>query len=135
MKKTNLLILILILLCAFSTNAQITSNSKKFSVSNYFYPNNNGDYMRYRAHGFVQAHTSTSTGRLFLLPIIEKDDDNIEFVDENGVEFINSNYLGHYVRTPYAYKPEIGKKYIPAMHVDLGQGLLQIINEMNNENI
>jgi UDP-glucose 4-epimerase len=54
---------------------------------------------------------------------------------ENGVEFINSNYLGHYVRTPYAYKPEIGKKYIPAMHVDLGQGLLQIINEMNNENI
>lgn len=54
---------------------------------------------------------------------------------ENGVEFINSNYLGHYVRTPYAYKPEIGKKYIPAMHVDLGQGLLQIINEINNENI
>ena len=54
---------------------------------------------------------------------------------ENCVEFINSNYLGHYVRTPYAYKPEIGKKYIPAMHVDLGQGLLQIINEMNNENI
>ena len=35
----------------------------------------------------------------------------------------------HYVRTPYAYMPRPARKYVPAMHVDLGQGLLQLIDE------
>ena len=48
-----------------------------------------------------------------------------------SVEFIESKYAGHYVRTPYAYQPKIGRKYIPPMHVDLGQGLLQIVNELD----
>lgn len=50
-----------------------------------------------------------------------------------SVEFIEGKYAGHYVRTPYAYQPKIGRKYIPPMHVDLGQGLLQVINEINRE--
>jgi len=53
---------------------------------------------------------------------------------EKSVEFVNGVYSGHYVRTPYAYQPKFGKKYIPSMHVDLGQGLLQFITEMQ-ENI
>lgn len=52
---------------------------------------------------------------------------------EASVEFINSNYAGHYVRTPYAYQPKLGRKFIPPMHVDLGQGLLQVIDAMNSE--
>ncbi len=48
-----------------------------------------------------------------------------------SVEFIEGKYAGHYVRTPYAYQPKIGRKYIPPMHVDLGQGLLQIVNELD----
>lgn len=48
------------------------------------------------------------------------------------VEFIESNYAGHYIRTPYAYKSKIGRKYRPPMHVDLGQGLLQLIGEIQN---
>lgn len=46
------------------------------------------------------------------------------------VEFIDNEQTGHYVRTPYAYTPIIGRKYVPQMHVDLGQGLLELINEI-----
>ena len=53
---------------------------------------------------------------------------------ESKIEFINGNYAGHYVRTPYAYQPKLGRKYIPPMHVDLGQGLLQVIDEISNQN-
>ena len=48
-----------------------------------------------------------------------------------SVKFSEDKYAGHYIRTPYDYQPKLGRKYIPPMHVDLGQGLLQIINEIN----
>lgn len=48
------------------------------------------------------------------------------------VEFVEVKHAGHYVRTPYAYQPTLGRKYIPPMHVDLGQGLLQLIDEIRN---
>jgi UDP-glucose 4-epimerase len=47
-----------------------------------------------------------------------------------GVDFRNESYAGHYVRTPYAYLPKLGRKYAPTLHVDLGQGLLQLIDEI-----
>ncbi|MDF3820145.1 NAD(P)-dependent oxidoreductase [Leptospira sp. 96542] len=49
-----------------------------------------------------------------------------------SVEFVENDQVGHYVRTPYAYQPKIGRKYIPPMHVDLGQGLLQLIEEVKH---
>ena len=52
----------------------------------------------------------------------------------DSVEFIEDKYAGHYVRTPYAYQPKLGRKYIPPIHVDLGQGLLQLINELSGKN-
>ena len=55
-------------------------------------------------------------------------------IPNEKVEFIPGKYLGHYVRTPYSYKEKIGKKYIPPLHVDLGQGLLELIENMKNEN-
>jgi UDP-glucose 4-epimerase len=51
-----------------------------------------------------------------------------------SVKFIEDKYAGHYIRTPYAYQPKLGRKYIPPIHVDLGQGLLQVINEINEIN-
>jgi len=48
-----------------------------------------------------------------------------------SVEFVEGAYTGHYVRTPYSYQSKLGRKYIPPMHVDLGQGLLQVINELS----
>jgi UDP-glucose 4-epimerase len=46
------------------------------------------------------------------------------------VDFRDQAYPGHYVRTPYAYQPKLGRKYAPTLHVDLGQGLLQLIDEV-----
>jgi UDP-glucose 4-epimerase len=47
---------------------------------------------------------------------------------KDTVEFVAGEQPGHYVRTPYAYQPKLGRKYVPPMHVDLGQGLLQLID-------
>jgi len=46
------------------------------------------------------------------------------------VKFIAGDYTGHYIRTPYAYQPKIGRKYVPPLHVDLGQVLLELIHEV-----
>jgi UDP-glucose 4-epimerase len=46
------------------------------------------------------------------------------------VQFIEGDHTGHYIRTPYAYQPKIGRKYVPPLHVDLGQGLLELIYEV-----
>ena len=48
----------------------------------------------------------------------------------DSVVFRNESYAGHYVRTPYAYQPKLGRKYTPPLHVDLGQGMLQLIDEV-----
>ena len=50
-----------------------------------------------------------------------------------SVEFIERDTVGHYIRTPYAYQPKLGRKYKPSMHVDLGQGLMQMINEIQDK--
>ena len=49
---------------------------------------------------------------------------------EKDIEFLEDDYTGHYVSTPYFYKNPVGMKYIPSMHVDLGQGILQMIDEI-----
>lgn len=48
------------------------------------------------------------------------------------VEFVANDQPGHYVRTPYAYQPKLGRKYVPPMHVDLGQGLIQLIEDVRS---
>ena len=53
-----------------------------------------------------------------------------EILGSNAVEFVAGEQLGHYVRTPYAYQPKLGRKYMPPMHVDLGQGLLELIDNV-----
>jgi UDP-glucose 4-epimerase len=50
----------------------------------------------------------------------------------DAVDFRDQNYAGHYVRTPYAYQPRLGRKYAPTVHIDLGQGLLQLIDEVRS---
>jgi UDP-glucose 4-epimerase len=55
-------------------------------------------------------------------------------IDENNIEFLENHTEGHYVRTPYSYQPKLGKKYIPPVHVDFGQGLLQVIDEISKKN-
>jgi len=50
-----------------------------------------------------------------------------------SVEFIDENYPGHYIHTPYAYLPRLGRKYVAPFHVDLGQGLIQLIDEVRRK--
>jgi UDP-glucose 4-epimerase len=46
-----------------------------------------------------------------------------------------STQAGHYVRTPYAYQPKLGRKFVLPLHVDLGQGLIQLIEEIQSSTI
>jgi UDP-glucose 4-epimerase len=48
------------------------------------------------------------------------------------IDFRDQKLAGHYVRTPYAYQPKLGRKYLPPLHVDLGQGLLQLVEEVRS---
>lgn len=41
--------------------------------------------------------------------------------------------LFHYSLTPYRYTPRRGKKIVPSIFTDLGQGILDIIEEVDNE--
>lgn len=52
---------------------------------------------------------------------------------EDSVRFIENHQIGHYVRTPYSYNPKIGLKYSPPFHVDLGQGLLHLVEEVDHD--
>ena len=44
-----------------------------------------------------------------------------------GIRFVDEGRAGHYIRTPYSDMPRLAHKYTPALHVDLGQGLLQLV--------
>ena len=56
-------------------------------------------------------------------------------LSKDSIIFEKNNYAGHYVRTPYSYQPKLGRKYIPPVHVDLGQGLLQVIDELSGSGL
>ena len=51
-------------------------------------------------------------------------------IHQDSIEFVDGHPTGHYVRTPYAYQPKLGRKYVQPVHVDLGQGLVQVIHEL-----
>jgi len=36
----------------------------------------------------------------------------------------------HYEITPYSFNPRMGRKYAPPLHMDLGQGVLRVIEEL-----
>lgn len=47
--------------------------------------------------------------------------------------FKNDTSNTHYMITPYSFSPRLGKKLIPPMQIDLGQGVLRIIESMHGE--
>ena len=54
-------------------------------------------------------------------------------LDPRSISFHESRDPGHYVRTPYSYRPAIAKKFTPNMFVDFGQGLIELIRDVENE--
>jgi len=49
------------------------------------------------------------------------------------VKQISENNTGHYKITPYSYHPTVAKKLIANPYIDLGQGLLECIQEIYKE--
>ena len=52
---------------------------------------------------------------------------------EKNVIFKKGQELDHYVKTPYRYTPKQAKKIVPAEFIDLGQGILDLVEEIHNE--
>ena len=48
---------------------------------------------------------------------------------ELDIRFQNDPNSGHYQITPYAFMPRMGRKLIPPLTVDLGQGILRVMEE------
>ena len=54
-------------------------------------------------------------------------------IDKNVV-FSQDNFSqDHYVMTPYRYTPKQAKKFMPDEFIDLGQGVLEIIEDIHGE--
>jgi len=51
------------------------------------------------------------------------------------IEFRRENSDIHYQITPYSFNPRIGRKYVSSYYLDMGQGLLQCIEELHKESI
>jgi len=49
------------------------------------------------------------------------------------LKFVKTKLTGHYTFTPYSYSPKIGKKINQLLHVDFGQGIIQLIEEIKNK--
>ena len=47
--------------------------------------------------------------------------------------FSEKKFDGHYIRSPYSYVDEIGKKYKRNTYIDMGQGLIQLIKFVKNK--
>jgi UDP-glucose 4-epimerase len=48
-------------------------------------------------------------------------------------DFENSSNNDHYLISPYSFNPKVGKKLIPPLHFDLGQGLLRVIEDQHKK--
>ncbi len=49
------------------------------------------------------------------------------------IEFRNENQSTHYEVTPYSFNPRIGRKYVSSYYLDMGQGLLQCVEELHKK--
>lgn len=53
--------------------------------------------------------------------------------NEVELEFLDEMHIGHYEITPYSYNPKLAKKYAAPLHIDLGQGLVQLIEHQHKK--
>jgi len=49
------------------------------------------------------------------------------------IKQIDNDNMGHYKITPYSYNPTVAKKLVANPYIDLGQGLLECIQEIHKE--
>ena len=52
---------------------------------------------------------------------------------ELNINYMNDPNSGHYQVTPYAFMPKVCRKLVPPLTVDLGQGILRVMEEEHKE--
>ena len=50
-----------------------------------------------------------------------------------SLEFSNASNNFHYTMTPYSFTPKIGSKLVGNLYIDMGQGLLECLQEISRE--
>ena len=73
----------------------------------------------------------TGTERLKRIELITMINEIMQ--NQLSVKKISDNNMGHYKITPYSYHPTVAKKLVANPFIDLGQGLLNCIQEINKE--
>jgi UDP-glucose 4-epimerase len=53
--------------------------------------------------------------------------------DKLTIERVDNSNFGHYKITPYSFHPTVAKKLVANPYIDLGQGLLECIQEIHKE--
>jgi UDP-glucose 4-epimerase len=79
-------------------------------------------------HLLLTGHAATRAGELFTM--FEEILGRPVTVDYRRAEGPGS---GHYAVTPYAYTPKPGRKLVTSHYVDMGQGLLRLVEEIHRE--
>ncbi len=54
-------------------------------------------------------------------------------INKKKIFFKNKNYPGHYIRTPYSIDDDISHKLTLSTHIDLGEGIKDLIKKIKNE--
>ncbi|QXU50583.1 hypothetical protein KYG33_05960 [Chryseobacterium sp. D764] len=71
--------------------SQVTPNSNKFSVENYAAIDSKGKYALYNTHGFYENVAKGTVAKVFILPILKFDINNIKYIDNKGNETSKSS--------------------------------------------
>ena len=77
-------------------------------------------------HITITGHQSMRVGQVLDM-ISEMLDEKIE------LDFHTENQSQHYKITPYSFNPRLGRKYSPNLNIDMGQGLLQLLHEVQKQ--
>ncbi len=82
--------------------SQVTPNSRRFEVKNYIAIDNSGKYQPYYTHGFAEDVGSGSNAKMFIMPLLEVDLEQIKFIDSQGHETTSSNNNVRSITIPVA---------------------------------
>lgn len=82
---------------------------------------------RYQNKHIIITGNQTLTIKQLLIMIKEMFNNKIE------IEYLPDKNLHHYEITPYSYKPQIAMRLIPQFYHDLGQGLLELLHDLEEE--
>lgn len=127
--KKYLVIATLIIVFPTKVFSQMPLNSRKFSINNYYFPDNYGNYTEYLVHGFYQPPVGNIQGRIFFLPILHRDEQQVKYIDQNGLQFKPlGSVVAKTIRIPIKVNAELpNTSQIPAITSAIQSGVRRSI--------